>query len=67
MILSVRVRYNRNADFDPEEQIEFDQRLDFLPVTARSISRVKQFEFLYSDPEPFAIAQLQEEFIHGNS
>lgn len=65
-MISIRFRTDRTAEFDPEIQVEIDPRLDFIPVNVPMSYRTRQFEFLYSEPEPLVIMEVEEE-VHVNT
>ncbi len=60
-MLSVRIRLNRQAEFDPEIQIPIDPRLDFLPVPVQHIYKTRQLELTYSEADPLTIISIEEE------
>lgn len=60
-MISVRFRLDRAAEFDPEIQVEIGPRLDFIPINIPMSYRTRQLEFVYTEPEPLVIMEIEEE------
>ena len=66
-MLCVKVRLNREAEFDPEVQVEIEKNLDFIPLEFRHKYRTRQLEFTYSTKQPLTIVSIEEEVRLGTS